>query len=73
MSIFKFIGVFGLFLISLGVIIKERKRQKFFYIIGGGCLVIYSIYIKDLIFIILQIIFILAAVYDFFKVCRKKN
>lgn len=37
------------------------------YIIGGICLEIYSIYLHDLIFIILQIVFTLAAVYDLVK------
>ena len=67
-SIFKIIGALGIILIVMGIIIKKRKIQDIFFIFGGICLEIYSIYINDLIFIILQIIFILAAVYDFIKV-----
>ena len=65
--IFKTIGALGVILISIGIIIKKRKNEDILYIAGGICLAIYSIYIKDLIFIILEIIFTLSAVYDFIK------
>jgi lipid-A-disaccharide synthase-like uncharacterized protein len=67
MDIFKLIGALGIILISIGIITKQRKNQDIYYILGGICLEIYSIYINDLIFIILQIIFILSAIYDFTK------
>ncbi|MAG60231.1 hypothetical protein CL619_00440 [archaeon] len=65
--IYKFIGAFGLLLISLGVITKKRKKQNLYYIVGGVLLEIYSISIGDLIFMILQVIFIAAAVSDYVK------
>jgi len=71
MSIFKIIGVAGLLLISAGVITKKRKTQDIFYIIGGICLETYSIYLGDVIFIILQIIFMLVASYDFVTIWHK--
>lgn len=64
---FKIIGALGIILISIGIISKNRKRQDVFYVLGGVCLEIYSIYLQDCIFIVLQIIFILAAVYDLIK------
>ena len=67
-GIFKIIGALGIILISIGIITKKRKTQDIFYILGGICLETYSIYIGDLIFIILQIIFTLAAIYDFAKI-----
>ncbi|MCD4704486.1 hypothetical protein K8R66_00215 [bacterium] len=67
MNIFKIVGALGIVLISIGIIVKKRKNQNIYYILGGLCLEIYSIYIGDLIFIILQIIFILAAIYDSIK------
>lgn len=67
MDIFKFIGAVGLVLISAGVLVRKRKQEDFLYILGGICLEIYSIHIGDTIFIILQIIFTLVAVYDFFR------
>jgi hypothetical protein len=72
MDIFKVIGTFGLLLITVGIITKERRRQDVFYIIGGIGLEIYSIYLKDVIFIILQIVFILASIYDLFKIYKQK-
>jgi hypothetical protein len=72
-SIFKLIGAAGLLLISIGIITKKRKQQDLFYISGGLCLEIYSIYIGDLIFIILQILFTLAAIYDYVKIQLKKK
>lgn len=66
-NIFRFIGFLGLALISLGVITKKRKNQDKYYILGGLLLITYSIYIKDIVFIILQIIFTTAATYDFKK------
>lgn len=67
-DIFKIIGALGIVLISIGIVTKKRKIQDIYYILGGICLETYSIYIGDLIFIILQIIFTLAAIYDFVKI-----
>ena len=64
---FKLIGIFGLLLITAGVIIKDRKSEDILYVIGALCLEMYSIYIGDWLFIILQFIFAVAAIYDFIK------
>jgi len=69
-DIFKLVGAVGLFFICIGLLLKNRKRQNILSIIGGICLEIYSIYLQDTIFIILQIVFILAAIYDLFKIKR---
>ncbi|MEK6926596.1 MAG: hypothetical protein AABW50_04935 [Nanoarchaeota archaeon] len=66
-NIFKIIGALGLFLILIGIIKKNRKKQDYFYITGGILLLVYSIYIKDIIFVILQSVFTIAAVYDLKK------
>lgn len=65
-NIFHLIGALGLIFIIIGVLIKERERRKrnILYIIGGIFLASYSIYIKDIIFIILQFVFIIVSVYD---------
>ena len=73
MDFFEVIGVLGLVLISIGVITKKRKVQDIFYIGGGICLETYSIYIGNVIFIVLQIIFILAAVFVLIKVQLQKK
>ncbi len=73
MDIFKIIGALGIILISFGILLKNRKKQNIFYIGGGICLEIYSIYINDLIFIILQIIFTVSAIFDFIKQLKNEN
>ena len=70
-GIFKIIGIIGMLLIVVGIIIKNRKIEDIFYIAGGVLLEIYSIHLQDMIFIILQLIFILAAVYDLLKIEEK--
>ncbi len=64
-DIFKIIGALGIILISIGILNRKRKSQDIYFILGGICLEAYSLYIGDIIFIILQIIFTLSAVYDF--------
>jgi lipid-A-disaccharide synthase-like uncharacterized protein len=73
MNTFKIIGAVGLLLISIGIVLKNRKKQNLFYISGGICLEIYSIYLQDLIFMILQIVFILTAIYDLIKIKLNKH
>jgi len=72
-NIFKILGALGLILIILGVLTKKRKSQDFFYILGGLCLLIYSIYLMDIIFIILQYVFSLVAFYDLIKLQKHKT
>ena len=64
MIIYKLIGIMGLIFIIAGTLmisIKGKIQRKQIYsllLIGGIGLTIYSIYIKDAIFIILQIAYI---------------
>ncbi len=53
---------------------KKKIRRRYTYpllIIGGICLEIYSIYIQDPIFIILQGVFIISAIYGLIKINKK--
>jgi len=70
--IFIIIGSIGLILISIGVITKKRKKQNILYIMGGLSLLSYSISLKNIIFIILQSVFTIAAIYDLIKIKKKK-
>ena len=75
-NLFKLCAVLGLIAIITGISltkIKERKRQYVLLIIGGILLEIYSIYIKDTIFIILQAVFVIFAVYDLIKLIKKQR
>ena len=67
MAFFKIMGVLGIVLLVIGIINKKRKIQDIYYMLGGILLLIYSIYIKDIIFIVLQIIFTLTAIYNLIK------
>ena len=69
---FKIFGIIGLFLITVGILVKSEKRQDLFFIIGGLALLVYSIHIGDWIFIVLQIVFILTAVGELLKLQSKK-
>ena len=71
--IFKIIAIIGLIFIILGtsLISRKTKIRKYTYpllIFGGICLEIYSIYIKDMIFIILQGVFIISSIYGLIKI-----
>jgi len=65
--VFKIIGTLGLLCIISGVLVKSRKKRNFIYIIGGIFLEIYSLYIGDLLFVILQAFFIIITIYDTMK------
>lgn len=63
-ALYKFFGVIGLLFVIAGLGVKKRKIQNKFYIIGGIFLTVYSIKIGDIIFILLQIAFIITAIYE---------
>ena len=65
LNIFHLLGALGLLLIIAGLLQKQKKRQYLLYIFGGICLTGYSIYIQDLIFILLQAIFVVVALWKF--------
>lgn len=74
MEIFvKIMGAIGLLLITAGVLNKNRLKQNYFFTTGGICLIIYSIYLKDPIFIPLQIIFTTASLYEIYILNQKKK
>jgi lipid-A-disaccharide synthase-like uncharacterized protein len=74
-NIFYSLGIVGLILIIIGVLIKKKNRstRDILYILGGISLLAYSFYIKDVIFIILEIIFTLVAIYDLSQQRKKKK
>ncbi len=60
-------GILGLFLIIIGVLVRKRKKEDIFYIFGGSSLAVYSFIKGDIIFITLQIVFTLVAIYDYWR------
>ncbi|MFA6407305.1 MAG: YgjV family protein [Candidatus Paceibacterota bacterium] len=65
-------GIIGLLIISTAIWLKNEKKQDFLFVIGGISLLIYSMSIHDLIFIILQIVFIISALVEIFRLPKKK-
>jgi hypothetical protein len=66
-------GIIGLLIISYSVWVKNERRKDLLLILGGLSLLAYSISIRDAIFIILQIIFIISAfVAEFIQLSKKK-
>ena len=60
-------GIIGLILISYAIWIKKEIKQDLFFLFGGISLLIYSIYIDDIIFIVLQIVYILSVLFELRK------
>lgn len=60
-------GILGLLIISFSIWLKNEKRQDMWFVLGGACLLVYSISIHDTIFIILQIVFIASAAAELLK------
>jgi len=78
-KIFEVIAVIGLLSIISGTFLISMKRKfsrKYTYpllIFGGICLEIYSVYIQDTIFIILQGAFIISSIYGIIKLHEKSR
>ncbi len=74
---FHILAIIGLVAIISGtfmVSMKKSIRRRYTYpllILGGVCLEIYSIYINDLIFIILQGVFIISSIYGLIRINEK--
>lgn len=66
-------GAAGLLIISFAIWSKNERKQDFLFIIGGVFLLIYSIDTDDIIFIILQIVFIASALVEILKLRRKEH
>lgn len=58
------IGILGLICIIAGVLLRHRKKRDIIYIIGGLLLTYYSYTLGDTIFLTLQVVFVLVAMYD---------
>jgi len=68
--IFKILGAIGLLFITYGVITRKALTRNIVFIIGGIFLLSYSTYLKDPIFIPLQIIFTIASIYELFLITK---
>ncbi len=71
--IFKISGALGLVCITIGVLTKDRIRENILFIVGGCLLEVYSVALRDMIFIPLQVIFVVASVYEVYELKKKKK
>ncbi|MFA7315561.1 MAG: hypothetical protein WC059_02025 [Candidatus Paceibacterota bacterium] len=67
MDIYKYIGILGLVLICIAMVVRKRSSRDILSFFGGIGLLVYSIYLKDLIFIILQSVYIIVVSFDYLK------
>jgi len=67
----KMFGVIGVLLITWGIYAKKETSQDWIFVAGGLCLLAYSSYLRDPIFIPLQIIFTAASLYEIYKIKSK--
>lgn len=65
-------GIIGLLLITKGIFIRGHRHQSLIFAIGGIFLLVYSAYLRDLIFIVLQTVFIVSSVYEW-RAMRKSE
>ncbi len=71
MDIFKYIGIIGLVFICVAMIVRKRTLRDVLSFFGGIGLLVYSINLKDVIFIILQSVYIVVVTVDFIKEKRR--
>ena len=69
----KIFGAIGLLLITWGIFAKNEIKQDWIFVLGGLGLLVYSIYLKDPIFIPLQIIFVGASLFEIYKLSKKSD
>lgn len=68
----KTFGVVGLLFITYGIFVKKRIIQDEVFALGGIFLLVYSSYLRDPVFIILQIVFTISSVYEVIKLKKEK-
>jgi hypothetical protein len=73
MDIYKFVGILGLSIISIGVFWQKKYVEDLLYILGGIALFIYSYHIKEWIFVVLQVIFTISAMLHLFRLLKAKK
>jgi len=68
-----YFGIIGLIIISYAIWLKNETKQNVLFVIGGVCLLIYSFLIDNLIFMILQAVFVLSAAIEIAKKSKSNS
>ena len=66
-----FFGIIGLLIITYAIWVRGERAQDKFFILGGIALLIYSVSIRDPIFVILQSVFVISALAELYKLKSK--
>lgn len=70
----KSIGAVGLILVTVGVLYyKNDRAQMLLFAVGGVGLLVYGIYLKDPIFIPLEIVFVLSSLWGLLRQQQTKK
>ncbi len=72
MTIERILAIIGLLLISYAIFVKNEKRQDWLFVIGGILLFYHSYTLNDPIFMTLQVVFVLASLYEIFTLKKTK-
>jgi len=70
MDIYKFVGILGLVIISVGVFWQKKYIEDILYIFGGIALLLYSYHIREWIFIIFLVLFVISALFHLFRISK---
>lgn len=61
MDIYQFVGILGLIIVAIGVLWQKKFIEDILYIIGGVALFVYSYHIREWIFIVFMVVFVVSA------------
>ncbi len=71
--LFLTLGALGILAMIGGVLSSQEKHQDMWFILAGALLLIYSFYRGDLIFFILQLIFMAVALFELIHLIHTKK
>lgn len=62
------VAFLGILLLSYGVFLEAERRQDLVFLLGAACLLVYAIYIKNLVFVLAMGAFGLNATIEFIEI-----
>lgn len=62
------LGIIGLIIASVAIWFKNEKKQDVLFVVAGLLLLVYSVSIKNIIFSVLQVVFIASASVELLKI-----
>jgi lipid-A-disaccharide synthase-like uncharacterized protein len=71
MELARIVGIAGLLCITYAIFIKKETKQDWFFVLGGVLLFYYSYTLGDAVFMMLQVVFTLASLYEIYTLKKK--